>query len=274
MRFDGNRAWTEAMAAARANREVLAVLAGVFMLLPTLALAMLYGDHVTALADALAHVADPEAKAQARAHLQVLALPIMLAGLVKGVGEMAILAMLTDPARPTVAEAIRTSGRALPALVGTWLLGGLSYFLAGGSVLLLCGLIEAATGLRALTGLGMAVVLALMAMMLLRLSLVMPAIMVDGIRAPMAAISRSWRLTRGTLGRLGWFYLLLGLAYLVLTIAVGGGISALAAIALGKGAGPVIDALVDAVITAGGGVVFTAVLASVHRQLAQPVTSR
>jgi membrane-anchored glycerophosphoryl diester phosphodiesterase (GDPDase) len=114
----------------------------------------------------------------------------------------------------------------------------------------------------------MGTVLALMAVAMFRLSLVMPAVVVDGIRSPWAAIRRSWRLTRGAVGRLVWFYLLLGLAYLVLTVAVGGGISALAALALGKGAGPVVEALTGAAITAAGGAVFTAVLAMVHRQLA------
>ena len=71
------------------------------------------------------------------------------------------------------------------------------------------------------------------------------------------------------LARAGWRIIpLLGLAYLVLTVAVGGGISALAALALGKGAGPVVEALTGAAITAAGGAVFTAVLAMVHRQLA------
>ena len=268
MRFDGNRAWTEAMVAARANREVLAVLAGVFMLLPTLAIAMLYGDHQRAVAEALSHLDDPQVMAQAQAHLRVLALPAALASLIQLVGQMAMMAMLTDPARPTVAEAMRAGLRALPVLIGVGLLGVAVYFLIGGSVLLLFSLLEAVTGQHAFAPLAMGTVMALMAVALFRLSLVMPAVVVDGVRNPWAAIRRSWWLTRGTVGRLVWFYLLLGLAYLVLTVAVGGGISALAALALGKGAGPVVEALTGAAITAAGGTVFTAVLAMVHRQLA------
>jgi hypothetical protein len=269
MRFDGNQAWGEAMAAARANREVLTVLAGVFTLLPTLAIALLYGDQQRALADALSHLDDPMVMAQTQGHLRALALPAGLAALIQLVGQMAMMAMLTDPARPTVAEAIRAGLRALPVLFGAGLISGLVYFLGGFSVMLLFGLLEAITGLRALTGVGIAAVALLVVVALFRLSLVMPAIVVDGIRHPWAALRRSWQLTRGSVARLLWFYLLLGLAYLVLTVAVGRGISALAALALGQGAGPVVEGLVGAVITAAAGVIFTAVLAAVHRQLAR-----
>lgn len=42
MKFDSNRAWKEASAAISANREVVFALAGVFFLLPGLAMALLF----------------------------------------------------------------------------------------------------------------------------------------------------------------------------------------------------------------------------------------
>lgn len=269
MRFDGNRAWTEAMAAARANREVLAVLAGVFLLLPQLAIALLYGDHQRAIYEGLQHLDDPVVKGQVQAHLQVLAPPSLLSTLVQLTGEMAILAMLTDPARPTVAEAIRIAGRAVPALIGTALVAALLYVVAGGGIAVVFGVIAGLTGQGAIASLAAVAVVALVGWGLVRLSLVMPAILVDRIGHPWRVIGRSLALTRGNAGRLGWFYLMLGLAYVVLVIAVGGAISALAALALGKGSAPVVEALVGAGLSAAGGAVFTAVIAMVHRQLAE-----
>ena len=42
MKFDASRAWKEASEAVTANREVLFAIAGVFILLPTLAFSMLF----------------------------------------------------------------------------------------------------------------------------------------------------------------------------------------------------------------------------------------
>ena len=58
MKFDSNRAWREASAAASANREVLVAVAGVFFLLPGLASVLFLSDFQ---ADMMANFGNPAA---------------------------------------------------------------------------------------------------------------------------------------------------------------------------------------------------------------------
>ena len=55
MKFDMSEAWREAMAMISRNREVLLIVAGIFFLLPSLAMALSMGNFQQAM------LADPEA---------------------------------------------------------------------------------------------------------------------------------------------------------------------------------------------------------------------
>ena len=53
MKFDSNGAWLDAMAAVRANRQVLLAVAGVFFLLPTLLSTVFLTDVQTQILEAM-----------------------------------------------------------------------------------------------------------------------------------------------------------------------------------------------------------------------------
>lgn len=138
MKFDSNRAWTQASQAVSANREVVLALAGVFFLLPQLAFAIFFPQ------PEIANGADgPQVVTAVKAYYSSI-LPVMIPlALLQALGTLSLLCLLDSERRPTVGEAIRAGVKGLvPYLVAQILLGmGL-----GAVVLVIAGLLGAVGG--------------------------------------------------------------------------------------------------------------------------------
>ena len=269
MKFDSNRAWREASAAASANREVLLAVAGVFFLLPGLASVLFLSDFQ---ADMMANFGNPAA---AERIMKGMTGPVVGFGLVsfllQAIGYLAMLALLTDRARPTVGEAIRSAIKALPSVIGAALLFFVGYMMAIVAFAVLAGAMSSVAGFGAVAVLLVVLLIGGVFYAMVKLSLVLPVIVIDRVHNPMAALVRSWQLTRGNSLRLLAFYLLLGLAYLVIVMVVGMVSMALAALIAGQGkVSMVIGGVVSGVVGAAASALFTAILAAIHRQLAGP----
>lgn len=270
MKFDSNRAWLEAMAAVSANRQVLLPVAGVFFMLPTLLSTVFLTGVQTQLLQALGK---PEMVQRIMADHTGLFLGFGLGGLlVQGAGYLAIMALLSERGRLTVGQAIVAALRALPTLVAAVLLTVLGIVAASLVLALLIG------GLFALiVGTGAASAIVAVAMMVamiyvsIKLSLVVPVVVNEGIANPLAALVRSWRLTRHNSLRLFGFFVLLMIAYIAIAFMVTIVLVAPLALLVGEGrALTLFTGLVSGVIAAVSGVILTAVLAYTHRQLAAP----
>ena len=270
MKFDSNRAWLEAMAAVSANRQVLLPVAGVFFMLPTLLSTVFLTGVQTQLLQALGK---PEMMQRIMADHTGLFLGVGLGGLlVQGAGYLAIMALLSKRGRLTVGQAIVAALRALPTLVAAVLLTVLGIVAASLVLALLIG------GLFALiVGTGAASAIVAVAMMVamiyvsIKLSLVVPVVVNEGIANPLAALVRSWRLTRHNSLRLFGFFVLLMIAYIAIAFMVTIVLVAPLALLVGEGrALTLFTGLVSGVIAAVSGVILTAVLAYTHRQLAAP----
>lgn len=267
MKLDTNLAWRQASAAVAANRDVVLAIAGVFILLPRLAFELLAPEPTWATA-ALYQDSGPanfEAIAQQMQAYYAHLAPWMLAMvLVETTGTLALLTLFTDHTRPTVGQAIGSGLRgALPYLAAQMLVA-LGFGMAGGMVLGLA----MATGVRALAGLVMAGLLALLVYGTSRLALLAPVVAAERVRAPLAALGRSWRLTRGNAARILGFVALLLVVMVVVTLAVMGTLGALAALVLNAGAVRMAMAVVSTTISTLFAVYVVAVLAAIHRQLA------
>jgi hypothetical protein len=259
MKFDSNLAWKQASSAIAANREVLLALSGVFFLLPSLAFGLFFPQP------------EPAAGQNEQQLLALMgdyyssAMPFMIPmALVQAAGTLALLTLFTDRSRPTVGEAIRQG-----------IAGIVPYFLAQimlgigvvGGVLLAIG---ALTGAAALVGLAIAVVVALAIYAAIKTSLVAPIIAVERERNPVAAIRRSWLLTKGNSARIGLFYALVIVVFFVVMMIL----MALVGIVLALVAGDEIARVVAAVVSSTLGSVMTlylvGIVAAIHRQLAGP----
>lgn len=263
MKFDSNLAWSQASATISANREVVFALAGVFFLLPGLVTALIFPapEPVAGM--------DSKAAADAIASYYSSILPYLVPiVLFQAAGTLALLTMLTDRTRPTVGEAISGGLKGVVPYVLAQLILGMGIGIVGGLVL---G-IGAATGVGALTVFGLVAVGALMIYAGIKTSLVGPVIAVESERNPVAALRRSWQLTRGNSVRLAVFYLLVGVAFLVVIMVASSLVGIVATMIGGAQAGKMAGAVVSAALNAGMALYFVAIIAAAHRQLAGPAS--
>lgn len=264
MKFDSNLAWRQASAAVLANRDVLLALAGVFFLLPRLALSLLLPNPPATQGT------DPVVLAAAMEKFYGQMLPYLIPMvLFQGVGTLAILTLFTDRTRPTVGEAIKLGARGLLPYLGAQILFALGATLVGGGLVMLAAL----SGSNALVGaVGLVVVVAVIAVYV-HLMLVAPVVAVERIYQPYAALRRSWELTRGNALRVLGFLLLISVVAMVGLLAALSVTSAAAALVGGAEAVRVTNAVVSGVLGALITLMMASVLAAIHRQLAGPTAA-
>lgn len=262
MKFDMGAAWNEASAMMSANRELLIVLAGIFFLLPALVVALV-GPTLPPMA--FETMEDFERQSAILGDIYADWWWLFLLGLlVQVLGYLAILALLRDDSRPTVGSAIGGGVRALLPAIATYLVFSIGLSLAIGLLLLI-------TTLTA--GLGAIVTFPLMLVgsiyVAVKASLAAPIIAVEKVANPFTVLSRSWKLTKGNTLRLFLFFLLIAIAYVVISIVIGLVTAGIAAL-LGPEVGPLLATTISAILGAIATVVMIAALAAAHRQLAGP----
>ena len=264
MKLDINLAWQQASTAIKANREVLLALAGVFFLLPRLAVELLVPAPPTAGAGGQA----AWVAAMQLYYVQVLPfmVPMML---IEATGTLTMLALFTDRTRPTVGQAIGQGAKSVLPYLASQLLFAFGVGIAGGLVLQLA----ATSGIGGLPQLAVVIVAVAALCGFLRLVLVAPVMAVEHLRRPLAAMRRSLQLTRGNLGRIALFLGLLMLAlvvsmYALISIA-GSGMAMLA----GPKPAQITAAAISASLSAVFAVYLAGILIAIHRQLAGPSAS-
>lgn len=263
MKFDMSAAWNEATRLMAANRDVLLVVAGVFFFLPYVAFMLLFMNEMTALEAAQSSNPDPAAMGEAMfGFYGEVWWVVLLMALIQGVGMIGLLALLSDRSRPTVGEALKTGVRLLLPYVGAQLLLSCIF----GLLILIPIAVGAGTSAAAGVLVGLAAAVAL-AYLFIKFLLVSPVIAIEKVANPLGAMGRSWRLTKGNSLRLFFFVLLL----LVALIIVGAVISMILGLIMALAGAEIAlvgNAIVSGLINAAFYVVFLAVLAAVHRQLA------
>ena len=271
MTFDMNRTWNEALSLVRANFQLLAVIAGVFLLLPTVVFYLGFPEILV-----------PPPPGQELSNDEAFALAarlfpaVLLMILVQMVGYLAMIALIGG-ARPTVGEAIASAVGALPTLLATFLtlvaIGVLGGFLLSILMVLVIAGLALVLGEGALLGLSLLlyfVLLGVMFYLYARISPLLPVIAIERARGFVQPLRRAWTLTKGAGRRLFAFFALLFVAYIVVSIVAAIGLQALGLLtpeAL-SGGGVLTFALVSSVIAALLAMLMSGVLVSIHRQLA------
>lgn len=255
-----SEAWRDATAMLSGNREVLLIVAGIFFFLPSVIMGIAMGD-VQEIA-----MADPENAAQAMTSIYgSFWWLILLISLASIVGYLALLALLRDHRRPTVADAIRIGIAGLLPALGTYVLLGLGLGIVGGILIA----VSTAAGSAALGAVIALIVGVGLIYVCVKVSLAGPVIAIDKVYNPLTVLARSWQLTKGNSFRLFLFYLLIFIVYLVVAAVIGMVFGALT-LALGSTVGLTINAVVSGAISAAVTVVLVAVIAAAHRQLSGP----
>lgn len=257
MKFDMGAAWNTATALIGRNRNVIAIVAGVFFFLPYFAISIFLPTAVTPDPSA---AADIEAMVAAMAEIYAdnwwAILPVFIT---QGIGTLALLKLLTDRARPTVGEALKTGAIAFP-----------SYFVA--NILSVIAIGTAVAIPVVIFPLLVVLAVPVIFYLLVKFSLIMPVIAIEGMLNPVKALLRSWRLTKGNSFRLFLFYFLLMLALLIVT-GLANMLFVLLFAAIGGQVETIGNAGASSLINAIFSVIILAVLAGVHRQLAGETTA-
>lgn len=259
-RLDSNAAWKEASGLVAANRDVFLALAGVFFLLPALALAVFGGEP-----EVVPGMKGEQLMAAVTAFYAESWWMIVLSTVLQVIGILTILTLMRDRSRPTVGEAIKAGFGGLLPYLAAQLLFALAFGLIGGL----------AIGIGAAVAPALAAVLTLLlicgaAFVAIRLILVAPAVAVEGQRNPVAALQRSWRLTQGNFWRILAFLALVAILFAVvlgvIMLVVG---VALAIVSAGE-TQRILAAAVSSALTALAVLYFIGIIAAIHRQLAGP----
>ena len=264
MKLDMGQAWNSATELLGKNKDVVLIVAGVFIFLPTLALNLL----VPGLEQPPANPEDTDAIVSALVETyQNYWWAFLASALVQAVGTLALLTLLTDTSRPTVGEALKQGGHGILPYLGTQILLGLGAALMIG---LPIGL-AVASGSSALITILAFVAIPAAVYVLIKTVLITPVIAIDKIYNPVAIIKRSWSLTSGNSLRLLGFFALIIIAMGILFMVINGILSVVLA-AIGGQIQLIGGSIVSGLLNTGFAVIMLAVLAGIHRQLSGAAT--
>ena len=262
MKLDMGRAWNDAIAMLSGNLQVVLILAGVFFFLPNFALTLLMPETMVEVEAQTAGAADFEAIFQAlgTAYAEIW-WQMLLVSLFSAIGMLSLLALLTDRTRPTVGEALKAGVMYLLSYLGAQIM----------IVLVMAAIVAIVWTTGSTAGVGAGVLVGLVAFVaavyiFTKFVLTVPVIVIEGVKNPVHALGRSWSLTKGNSVRLVLFFLLLGVAFIVIAGVVGviGGVVGLL---MGEEGTLIVNSLINAAINMVAASVYLAVLAAVHRQL-------
>ncbi|MBA4086573.1 MAG: hypothetical protein C0491_02070 [Novosphingobium sp.] len=257
-KLDSSLAWKTATRLVATNRDVLMAIAGVFFLLPGLAFSIFVPE------PQMAPGTPPGRMMEIMADAWTSSLPLLIiVTLLQMAGTVTVLIVMTDPERPTVAQAIARGFRALGPYV-------LAQIIVGGALGMAFLVLVSAAALTGVQAIGAVVILAAFVAMVwcsLRMALVAPVLAIEGERNPIEALRRSWTLTQGNSGRLLAFLVLLGLLFAVVYGLAMMLVGVVLVLTTGGELQRVLTAAVSSAITSGALIYFIAVLAAVYRQL-------
>ena len=252
--------WDEAVKSLLANREMLLAVLGVFSILPNFALQM------------LAPVPEPVSGQQAAQLLDRLGvyfdanwLPLVAVIALQFFGMLVTLALLADPARPTVSEAIRKAARAAPTFVAALMLAFAGSFLTGLIPVILIGL----TGSLSLTQVAAVMGTVVILYMLIRFAFAGPAVLLDGQRNPVLALRRSFAATQGIGWQLLVFILLIFVAFRIVGWLLTAAAVLVTTLITGAAGAALVGALIACLVQAALLGCFVAVIGASYRQVGQ-----
>ncbi|WP_137680972.1 hypothetical protein [Aurantiacibacter suaedae] len=263
MKFDMGAAWNEAVAMMAANREVLAIVAGIFFFLPSLLVALVGPDLNAIMASPMT---TPDEVEQLSEQIMVAYGEswwiFALATLAQMVGYISLLALLRDKGRPTVGEAIAMGAKGLLPAIAAYLIVTLGISVLFVAIVALLS----ATGIEALIALGALIAIVVTIYAMIKFSLAAPVIAIEKVANPIAVLKRSWTLTKGNSFRILLFFILIFIVYMVISM-VAGLVMAGLITAIGGEAGKLVQGVVGGLLGMAATVVVVAVLAATHRQL-------
>ncbi|MFM5894829.1 MAG: hypothetical protein ACKOQM_10435 [Novosphingobium sp.] len=260
-RFDSMKVWDEASGALLANREVLMAVMGVFAVLPVFALAQFLPLPEPVQGQLPAQLLERWAQ-----YFDANWLPYLAALLVEMFGMLVALALLGDPARPTVGEAMRQAARSAPAFIAALIAAHAVALLAGLVPVTMIGLIGSLLLTQVAAILGTVFIL----YMMVRFGFIGPVVVLGGTRNPLEALRRSFMATKGIGWQLLVFLLLIYFAFAIVGWLLTSAFAIVATLLAGAEGGHLVGNLIASLVQGAQAATFVAVIAASYRQLGEP----
>ncbi|EAQ29105.1 lipoyltransferase [Erythrobacter sp. NAP1] len=266
MNFDMNACWARAIDLVRSNFQLLVVIAGVFVLLPSIATYLLVPDVQMFL--------DPTADREVIAEkLAEIAGPMLgfgaLSLAVQFTGYGAMVALMGD-GRPTVGQSLGTGIKTVPSLFVVLILFMLMYLVGGFLIALPISLLVGVGGVPALGLIAIFPVLLFVVWLMARMSLVMPSLIFGGTLNPFKGIAGSFRLTKKSQWMIVIFWVVLGAIFVLISLLFNGVFSLIAAVFGGGTTSLLILGTANGVLGMVSGIMLCAVAVAMYSQLSGP----
>lgn len=262
MKFSYSQVWEDSAALIRANAPLLTALAGAFYLLPNL------------LREYFLPFPTPASPAELvpliSHYLETNFHWLLLTSLVEMAGALAILVLILSPGGVSVAAAIGRAARLLPFYFAAMLLWSLAMVAAALPGFLIGGLLVRPPAPPSAAALLIFLLLVLVPLLYLfgRTALLGPVVAAEEKRNPVAALGRSFALTRGG----GWAVIaMIGLVFIagfVVTQALVYVLGSLLILAAGDALGRLLLLILASTLSAGLMAVMTLLYAALYRRLA------
>lgn len=263
-----SKAWSDAVQLLGNNFGLVATIVGLFYFLPSFAIGVFLPELADPAAAAPVPADNSDPQAAFRAMMDVMQETylafwpfLLLTTIASYIGSIAVLALFSDRANPTVGDALKAGILGAP----TYLASQVLFALALGAVIgfLVAGSFAILPALGILIGI-VGAIFAVYASV--KLVLIPAVIGVEGERNPITAIKRSWQLTKGNSVRIFIFLVVLLLVISLISLIASMAFGVVFAL-IGGSAATIGTALISSVTSSIMGAIFLCVLAAIHRQL-------
>jgi hypothetical protein len=266
MSFDLNRVWTRGTKLVGDNLQLLIVIAGIFVLLPTIAVYLLMPDFQT-LADP---AADPEVVAEQMGKILGPLLGVIgILSLFQFAGSGAMIALI-GPDRPTVAQALGTGIKIVPSTLAILIAFTIAYLVGAMIIMVPISILGGVAGSTVTVLLGFIPVLLFVAWLAGRMSMSMPVMVLDGTLNPFTAIKASFALTRANQWQIMMFWAVLLIIFTIISLLFNGGMGLIAALFGSATAALVISGFANGLTSMASSMIIAGVAAAMHEQLSGP----
>jgi len=270
MNFSMNATWSRGVELVRDNLQLLSVIAGVFLLLPTVAAYLLLPDFQILMDPS---VSEEQTAAWIAENAGMLSVIGIFALVMNFAGYGAMVA-LTGGSRPTVGQAIGAGFRIVPSTIAALVLFAIAYMIGSIAIITPISLLASLGGAGGVAVLGMIAALVFVVWLMARLSLTLPVLALEDTLNPLKAMVRSFGLTRPRQWAVATFWVVLGVVYTIITLLVTGVFGVIAALAGTGTAASAIMGLANGILAMAVGMLISAIAVAMYGQLDAPSPER
>ena len=237
--FDSMTCWNDAIQLLKQHREFLLAIAGVFVLLPTLAIGLLIPAPDTN------GVEDPNVLIEMMSRFFVdNGLWFILASVISGYGTLAMYQVMLGEGNRSISEILVDSLRFMPVFLIASFISSLAIF-SGAMLFILPGVY-----------------------FYIKFCLTAAVIVAEKTTNPLTALRRSWALTKANSIRIFFFLLVIIVTAGVIYLITSGLLGTIARIALPAEIGIIVALLIDSVLSMAIAILFATLFAAIYRQMA------